>query len=103
MLPIPVNCMSRPSTLPSSPSIKSIPSVRRGSLPPSCFSELEVSDLENMLAPHTPAMRKGSLQYSEILMSRAIDLESMLPPATIRRRGSFKLRGMLPDKSSILP
>jgi hypothetical protein len=61
---------------------------RRRSLPPRSFSELEVSDLEAMLAPHSPSLRKSSLQNSEISLLNNFDLEAMIPKNHYVRRCS---------------
>ncbi len=84
MLPIPVNTMLRPVTLPSSPALSP---MRRGSLPRS-FTDLEVSDLEKHLQ-HSPT-RKGSLQLGDMLHN--MDLETMLPPKSPIRRSSLQVR-----------
>jgi hypothetical protein len=61
---------------------------RRRSLPPRSFSELEISDLEGMLAPHSPSLRKSSLQNSEISLLNNFDLETMIPKNHYVRRCS---------------
>ena len=85
MLPIPVNTMPRAPAFPSSPALSPI---RRSSLPPRSFSDLEASDLERIL--QQSPVRKGSLQLGEALLS--VDLETMLPPKSPLRRGSLQFR-----------
>ena len=88
MLPIPLNVMLRASLAPFPPVISPFSYARKHSLPPRCFSELEVADLEGMLAPHSPSIRKSSLKDSEISLLNNFDLEAMIPKNHYVRRYS---------------